>query len=314
MAAGRVLRTILTGSLLCGAVVAASVLGATGAAWAKGTPPPPRPSITTYPIQVVQTADGAVSYRSDGSGSPLVMITGFGAGQDSWPPSLVNALAADHRVIIFDNAGIGQTTMPPGTLTISAMAAQTNAFIQALGLGKPDVLGWSMGGLIAQALAHLYPNDVGRLVLCATLPGNGTAVGPSTSLLNDLLNAVSTDNLGELMPLLFPSDQVSTQGPAYVAALLKYPGFYGASTPVADAQLSAVESWIAGMDSGGNGIITAPTLIGDGADDVLTAPVNSKELHKSISGSKLTIYRDAGHGFVFEDAVKWAKHVNKFLR
>ena len=249
---------------------------------AKRTPLPPRPSITTYPIQVVQTADGAVSYRSDGSGSPLVMITGFGAGQDSWPPSLVNALAAVHRVIIFDNAGIGQTTMPPGTLTISAMAAQTNAFIQALGLGRPAVLGWSMGGLIAQALAHLYPDDVSRLVLCATMPGNGTAVGPSTSLLSELLNGVSTDNLGKLMPLLFPSDQVSTQGPAYVAALLKYPGFYGASTPVADAQLSAVESWIAGMDSGGNGIITAPTLIGDGADDVLTAPVNSKELHKSL--------------------------------
>jgi pimeloyl-ACP methyl ester carboxylesterase len=254
-----------------------------------------------------------VSYRSDGSGTPLVLITGFGGSQDTWPPSLVNALAADHRVIIFDNAGIGQTTLPPGHLTISAMAAQTNALIQALGLGKPAVLGWSMGGMIAQALAVLYPNDVSRLVLCATLPGNGTAVGPSTSLLSGLLHAVSTDDVSELMPLLFPPDQVSSQGPQYVAALLTYPGFYNSSTPVDDAQFSAVESWLAGTDSGGHGKITAPTLIGDGASDVLVASVNDKAFHKSIAGSKLSLYRDAGHGFVFQDAAKWAKRVNKFL-
>jgi pimeloyl-ACP methyl ester carboxylesterase len=242
------------------------------------------------------------------------MISGFGASQDSWPPSLVNALAADHRVIIFDNAGIGQTALPPGPLTISAMATQTNALIQALGLGQPAVLGWSMGGMIAQALATHYPDDVSRLVLAATLPGNGAAMGPSSSLLNELLNVVSTDSVGKLMALLFPSNQVSTQAPAYEAAVLEYPRFYDSSTPVDDAQLSAVESWIAGTDSGGHGKITASTLIGDGADDVLTLPVNSKTLHKSIAGSKLTIYPDAGHGFVFQDAAKWAKRVNKFLR
>ena len=242
------------------------------------------------------------------------MIMGFGGSQDSWPPALVNALATDHRVIIFDNAGIGHTTRPPGPLTISAMAAQTHALIQALGLGKPAVLGWSMGGMVAQVLAILHPNDVRRLVLSATLSGNGTAVGPSASLLSGLLHAVSTDNVGMLMPLLFPPDQVSTQGPAYVAALLKYPGFYGSSTPVDQAQLSAVDSWIAGTDSGGHGTITAPTLIGDGANDVLTVPANAKALHKSIAHSKLTIYRDAGHGFVFQDAAKWAKRVDKFLR
>ena len=217
-------------------------------------------------------------------------------------------------MIIFDNAGIGHTTTPPGTLTISAMATQTDALIHALGLGKPAVLGWSMGGTIAQALAILYPNDVSRLVLCATLPGNGTAVGPSTSLLSGLLHAVSTDNVSELMPLLFPPDQVSTQGPAYVKALLTYPSFYDSTTPVDDAQLSAVDSWLAGTDPGGHGKITAPTLIGDGADDVLAVPANAKALHKTIAGSKLTLYRDAGHGFVFQDAAKWAKRVNKFLR
>ena len=179
-----------------------SVIGAATTVSAHTKPSPP--SITTVPIQVVQTADGAVGYRSDGTGPPLVMIMGFGGSQDEWPPALVNVLAVNHRVIIFDNAGIGQTSMPSGTLTISAMADQTAALIEALGLGQPAVLGWSMGGMIAQALAVLHPGDVGRLVLSATVAGDGTAIVPSTAIVNQLVDAVMTGNTSELMPLLFP--------------------------------------------------------------------------------------------------------------
>ena len=305
------LRTVLAGLLFFSGALTLSLIAE--APTASAHPKPSPPSITTFPIQVVETAYGAVSYRSDGSGSPLVMIMGFGGSQDAWPPALVDALAVNHRVIIFDNAGIGQTAMPPDTLTISTMADQTAALIEALGLGQPAVLGWSMGGMIAQALANRHPGDLSRLVLCATVPGDGTATVPSTVTINQLVDAVTTGNTSELMPLLFPADQVTTQGPAYVAAILSYPNLYVPSAAVDEAQISAAESWMAGTDSGGYGAITVPSLIGDGADDVLTPPINSKNMKKSIPGAKFVNYPDAGHGFVVQDAAKWSKKINKFL-
>ena len=271
------------------------------------------PSITTIPIQVIKTSDGSVSYRSDGTGTPLVMIMGFAGSQDNWPPALVNALAEHHQVIIFDNAGIGQTATPHGTLTISAMANQTAALIEALKLTQPAVLGWSMGGMIAQALAILHPGDLSRLVLGATFAGDGSAIPIPTATANELLSAATTGDTNELMSLLFPADQVATQGPAYISAISSYPSFYSPSKAVDDAQFAAVQSWSAGSDPGGHGTITVPTLIGDGVDDVLTLPANVPKMKKSISGAEAVIYPDAGHGFLIQDASKWSKRVDGFL-
>jgi pimeloyl-ACP methyl ester carboxylesterase len=86
-----------------------------------------------------------------------------------------------NRVVMFDNSGVGRTQQLPAPLTIDAMADQTSALIDTLGLGRPNVLGWSMGGMIAQALAVLHPAQVCRLVLCATFPGTGAAVVPSAA-------------------------------------------------------------------------------------------------------------------------------------
>ena len=132
------------------------------------------------PVRVAHTRLGAVGYRVVGSGPPLVLIMGYGGTMEVWDPRLVHALARHNRVVMFDNAGVGRTQPLPGeltaTLTIDAMADQTSALIDTLGLGRPDVLGWSMGGMIAQALAVLHPAQVRRLVLCATYPGTGAVV------------------------------------------------------------------------------------------------------------------------------------------
>ncbi len=295
---GRNLRATLAGSLVFGGVLMASVIGPAAVATASATKHA-IPSITTIPVQVIETSDGAVSYRSDGSGTPLVMIMGLEGSQDAWPPDLVNALAKKHRVIIFDNAGIGQTAMPTGTLTISAMADQTAALIEALNLGQPEVLGWSMGGMIAQALTIRHPGDVSRLVLAATCGGSGSCAlgaGAATTALE-----------------LFPPNKAATLFPLYIAAITSYPNFYVASSAISDAQISAIESWAAGTDPGGHGTITVPTLIGDGADDVLIPSTNSRAMQTSISGALLHIYPDAGHGFLIQDAKPWAKRVNRFL-
>jgi len=271
------------------------------------------PSITSRPIQVIRTSDGSVSYRTDGNGPALLLIMGYSGSQDDWVPAFVNDLAKRHRVIIFDNAGIGQTTMPAGTLSISGMANQTAAFIVALGLKHPDVLGWSMGGMIAQALAVLHPADVHRLVLSATYSGNGKATSPSPANAAALVNAARTGDTAAIMALIFPANQLATQQAAYIRGVSGYPGFYQAPEALAVAQHAAISSWAVGAVAAGHGHISVPTLIGDGADDLMTPPANVHKMVQEIRGARSEIYPDAGHGFLFQDASAWAARINAFL-
>jgi pimeloyl-ACP methyl ester carboxylesterase len=258
----------------------------------------------------MQTSHGAVGYRTVGRGSPLVLIVGYSGSQDSWPPSLVNALAQHHQVITFDNAGIGQTAMLSGALTISAMADQTAAFTEALHLNHPDVLGWSMGGMIAQALVVRHPADVRRLVLSATFAGDGKATLPSASVWAAL---TSPSSPSEVLALLFPPDRLAAESAAFVKSLSEYPNPYQASPAVEEAQFTAIAGWTTGAEQAGHGAIAVPTLIGDGADDVLTPPANAQKMAALIPGATVVIYPDAGHGFVIQEATAWAARVNQFL-
>jgi pimeloyl-ACP methyl ester carboxylesterase len=151
------------------------------------------PDVLTAPIRVARTSAGTVAYRELGSGPELLLIAGAGASMDDWPPAFVDALAAHHHVVVFDNAGVGRTAAvsAPASLSITAMTSQTSALISALGLRRPAVLGWSMGGMVAQALAVSHPAQVSRLILAASGIGTGKAVPlpPSTAMpLLDLLN------------------------------------------------------------------------------------------------------------------------------
>jgi hypothetical protein len=114
-------------------------------------PVPGGVSIASAPVRTVATRLGTVAYRAVGSGAPLVLVMGYGGTMETWDPRLVNALAQRYRVVIFDNAGLGGTAALPAPVSIDAMANQTRALITALGLHRPDVLGWSMGTMIAQA-------------------------------------------------------------------------------------------------------------------------------------------------------------------
>jgi pimeloyl-ACP methyl ester carboxylesterase len=239
---------------------------------------------------------------------------GYSGSQDDWVPDFVNALALHHRVIIFDNAGIGQTTMPSGSLSIMGMANQTAAFISALGLKHPDILGWSMGGMIAQALAVLHPADVRRLVLSATYSGNGKATSPSPANAAALVNAAKSGNTDAIMALIFPPNQLVAQESAYIKGVSGYPDFYQAPATLAVAQHAAIDKWASGAVEAGHGHISAPTLIGDGADDVMTPPANVQKMMREIHGARSVIYPDAGHGFLFQDASAWASRINEFLK
>lgn len=259
--------------------------------------------------QTAHTAAGDVGYREVGTGSPILLIAGRGAGMDSWAPSLVDALAARHRVVVFDNAGIGETSALPGPLTISAMAEQTSALIATLRLHRPTVLGWSMGGMIAQALAVRHPAQVGRLVLAATQAGSGASlpIPPAAAA------ALDSPDLSVVMSVLFPADQ-GAAARGYVAGILQYPHYYAASPAVKAEQDAAIGQWMAGQEPAGRelGRIHVPTLVADGTQDALNPVANDHLLRQDVRGAKLVLYPDAGHAFLFQDAAAFAPIVERF--
>jgi pimeloyl-ACP methyl ester carboxylesterase len=279
------------------AVLVPAALGACGSAPGKA---PGTASVVSAPVRIAHTSLGTVGYRIVGTGPPLVLIMGYGWTMEDWDPRLVHALAAHHRVVMFDNAGVGDTAALPPPFSIDAMADQTSALIDALGLGRADVLGWSMGGMIAQALAVMHPAQVRRLVLCATYPGTGAAVVPTAAV-----RQASSD---------FPANQ-SAASAAFKAAVAEYPAAPVAPQDAKVDQGSAVADWRVGIDTAGHEIsrISAPTLVADGTDDQLVPAVNDHLLARLIPGARLVLYPDAGHAFLFQDITSFASLVDSFL-
>ena len=270
--------------------------------------PIPATSIVSAPVQTVDTELGAVSYRTIGSGPPLVLITGFSGTMEGWDRRLVDTLAEHHRVVLLDNAGIGETAALP-KLTVDAMADQTSALIAALGLKRAEVLGWSMGSMIAQALAVLHPDRVRRLVLCASFPGDGTAVRPAQSA----IAALKSGEPAKVMADLFPADQTNAQN-TYLAALSSWPPAPTVPAAVLSAQSHAVDRWWAGADPAGKKTpgIAVPTLVADGSRDPLDPVANSQKLAGLIPHAQLVLYPDAAHAFLFQEPA-FAARVDAFL-
>jgi pimeloyl-ACP methyl ester carboxylesterase len=267
-------------------------------------------SIASAPVHTAHTTLGDVAYRTVGSGPPLVLITGYSGTMEGWDRRFVQALAQRYRIVIFDNAGVGETHAVTAPLTIDAMANQTSALIDTLGLQRPNILGWSMGSMIAQALAVLHPTQVRRLILCASYPGDSTAVRPS----REALNAFESGDPPKVMASLFPADQTAAQN-TYLAAISSYPTAAPAPAAVVTAQGHAVDDWWAGRDLAGGqtGTIAEPTLVADGTLDRLDPVANSHTLANLIPGAKLTLYPDAGHAFLFQDQPAFTTVIESFL-
>jgi pimeloyl-ACP methyl ester carboxylesterase len=253
---------------------------------------------------------GSVAYRVVGQGQPLVMVMGYAGTMEAWDPRFVDALARHYRVVVFDNAGLGGTANVSGALTIDAMADQTAALIASLNLTAPDVLGWSMGSMIAQSLAVRHAGDVGKLVLCASWPGNGAATVPPQTTINELKSGVPEQVRG----VLFPADQPYGYD-AYAGGTSTYPGTAPPSANTIAGQDKAITDWWAGADPSGRtpASITAPTLITDGSVDELDGVSNSQALAKLIPNSSLQLYPDAGHAFLFQEGTPFVHTVQTFL-
>lgn len=264
-------------------------------------------------------ADGVrLAYYERGQGAPLVMLMGSGSTMSEWDPALLRDLARSHRLIVFDYRGIGLSGGRPHR-RIEQMADDTDRLMGALGLDSADVLGWSLGGFVAQQLAIRHPERVDRLVLAATNPGGSRTVlgDPSDTEVDSDPDA--TDE--EILRVNYPSTRA---GRAAARAFLRrleraadsgeIPDDFRVSDRAFNAQLVAEDAWLRSDRNYASLGIRVPTLVAGGARDLLVPPANLRRIARRIPGARLVLFRGAGHAFLFQAHERFALLIDGFLR
>src|SRR3989454_11617846 len=159
------------------------------------------------PSAIVQVDGAQIAYRRVGNGLPLLVLNGFAATSADWDPSFINGLASSNELILLDNRGIGRSTDDGKPFDIAQLADDAAHVIGTLGFEGTSVLGWSMGGFIAQTLALQHPDRVNKLILLSTDSGGTQADLASTAVWSQLIDMSGTphEQARRLLSLLFPS-------------------------------------------------------------------------------------------------------------
>lgn len=273
------------------------------------------------PTQYVEANGIRFAYRrfGHGSGVPVVFLQHFRGGMDHWDPAVTDGLGATRPVILFDNAGVaGSSGEVPST--IEGMADRSAHFLHALAYARVDVLGFSLGGYVAQALALRHPALVRRLILVGTGPAGGE---PSNDP-NFMQHAMHTDPatgdgaLEDFLYLFFsPSSDSQAAGRAFWERRhrRKLDVDRPSSQQARLAQAAAGKAWreAKGEHYGDPEKIANPTLVVSGSNDIMIPTSNSITLAQRMPNAQLIIYPDSGHGSLFQYPGLFVEHARLFL-
>jgi pimeloyl-ACP methyl ester carboxylesterase len=273
----------------------------------------------TVPTQFVDAAGIRFAYRRFGksNGVPLVFNMHFTGTMDHWDPLVTDGFAATREVILFDNAGISPTSGEVPT-SVEEMAANAAAFIRALGLAKVDVLGFSLGGFVAQALTLAYPSLVRRLILVGTGPRGGEGMATLTREAQAVFGATYANPDEVWLGVFFtPTEASQAAGRAFLKRFrLRQEGRDPeVSEKVAPAQITAIGKWGAPRADAFDYLrqITQPTLVINGSHDVIIYTVNSLVLQQNLPNAELILYPDSNHGSQYQYPALFVADVTRFL-
>src|SRR5258705_2177572 len=250
----------------------------------------------TAPTQFVEANGIRFAYRRFGKpdGVPLVFNQHFTGTMDHWDPAVTDGLATEREVILFNNAGISSTSGEVPT-SVEKMAANAATFIKALGLAKVDVLGFSLGGFVAQELTLANPGLVRRLVLVGTGPRGGEGMATLTPEAQASFGATYANPDELWLGVFFTSTGTSqAAGRAFLKRFrLRQQGRDPeVSEKVAPAQITAIGKW--GVPRWGAfdylREITQPTLVINGSHDVGVYTANSLILQRNLANTQLILY------------------------
>jgi pimeloyl-ACP methyl ester carboxylesterase len=272
------------------------------------------------PTQFVEVGGQKYAYRRFGSGSrpPLLCLQHFTGTLDNWDPAVTDPLAADRDTILFDSAGVGRSS---GTVpdSIEGMTTHTLAFLDALKLKQCDVLGFSLGGMVAQQMALERPAVFRRIVLVGTAPRGGEDVMhlDKPSLAKHLRNP-DLKGYQVLQKIFFaPTQSSQAAGAAFVDRLMqRKEDREPASGPaVAQAQMTAFRKWeqVSGDRFSDLKKIRQPALVMNGVFDEMIPVRNSYWLAEHLPNAVLLTYPDSGHGSLFQFHESFTRQTAAFL-
>jgi len=277
-------------------------------------------SNTTAPTQFLRGRNETYAYRRFGGGPacPLLFLQHFTGTLDNWDPAVTDLLATEREVILFDSAGVGRSTGKVPT-TVAGMASHALDFLSGLGLDRCDVLGFSLGGMVAQQMVLDCPSIFRRMILVATAPRGGEDImhldKPS---LARHLGDPTLKGYAVLQKIFFaPTSSSQAAGGAFIERLARRgedPDT--ASGPaVAAAQMAAFREWeqSAGARFADLKGINQPTLVVNGIHDEMISVSNSYRLAENLPNAVLLAYPDSGHGALFQFHDSFTRHAAAFL-
>jgi pimeloyl-ACP methyl ester carboxylesterase len=266
-------------------------------------------------VHVTPVGKTRIAWYERGQGPPLVMLTGTGSTMAEWDPALLRLLSHHHRLVLFDYPGVG-TSGPWHGRSFDSLADAAAGLIEAIDLPRTDVLGWSMGGFVAQRLAIDHPARVSHLVLAGTNPGGSrTVLGTrKAQAIDSEPDPSEADILRELYP---PNRQA--EGRRFLRRLEhasqsgEIPNDFHLPAATTHRQVAAEDPWLrSNRNYRQLSTIAAPTLAAAGAQDPVVPPINLRRIAARIPRAGLRVFPGA-HAFLFQERRPFTRAVDRFL-
>lgn len=261
-------------------------------------------------VHYAEISDATIAYKVMGRGEPLVLCMGYANNMDMWSDTALEMLEKHYKVIVFDYRGMGYSSTTDTSLSIKRMAIDIQELLNILKIKKTHLLGWSMGGYVAQEFALNYPEMVDKLILYATNPGDTITINPNDEIIAILSNPASTPY--EFLSTLFPDEWLATHPEPW---LVMPEGKEPINGQAIGLQYEAIQAWLSpsGGSSGRLHQLAMPVLLLCGNQDKVVPAMNSKILADSIQTASLLMLNGTGHGLQYQQPEAFANFVLAFL-
>lgn len=264
------------------------------------------------------TADGVeFAYRelgADHPGTPVVFLIHLAAVLDNWDPRIVDGFATKHRVITFDNRGVGASSGAPAT-SMEEMARDAISFMKAMGLDRVDLFGFSMGGMIAQEIVLMEPQLVRKMIITGTGPAGGEGISKVARVTYlDMIRGWLTRQDPKQFLFFTRTPAGIRAGKEFLQRLKERSENRDKEITVAalQAQLKALRRWGAKTPADLSKV-HQPVLVANGDSDRMVPSKNTRDLAQRFPNSELIIYPDSGHGGVFQFHADFVPKALEFL-